>query len=207
MAVRKGVAPTKTSLIRLGEELKFARQGYDLLDQKRNILINELLTLVDRACECESRSLNALKGAYASLELASRDIGKLSLESMVGAIHIESTMDISQRRVMGVSLPMVDTHFEDYPPYLSPGGLSLYLPEAIDEFKATLKVLGELAELKVSIMRLASEVKKTIRKVNALEKIAIPELEESVHFIQGRLEESERESFVLLKMVKKRMEE
>ena len=67
--------------------------------------------------------------------------------------------------------------------------------------------MGRFAELKVSIMRLASEVKKTIRKVNALEKIAIPDLEESVKVIQNRLEEAERDAFVLMKMVKSRLEE
>ena len=60
--------------------------------------------------------------------------------------------------------------------------------------------------MKVSIVRLASEVRKTIRKVNALDKIAIPELQETVKSIQDRLEENERDMFVLMKMVKSRLE-
>ena len=207
MAVRKNIAPTKTNLIKLKDELKFARQGYELLDQKRNILINELLTLVDLAVESEERAFAALEDAYISLEASSRDIGKLSVQSLVGSIRIDSDMSIRQRRVMGVRLPLVTTAFEDFPPYVSPDGLSLHVPSSIGNFKKALKILGELAELKVSIMRLAQEVKKTIRKVNALEKIAIPELEDSVGFIRNRLEENERESFVLMKMIKQRMEE
>ncbi len=207
MAVRKNIAPTKTNLIKLKDELKFARQGYELLDQKRNILINELLTLVDLAVESEERAFAALEEAYASLEASSRDIGKYSVQSLVGSIRIDSEMVIRQRRVMGVRLPQVTTAFEDFPPYVSPDGLSLHIPSSIGNFKKALKILGELAELKVSIMRLAQEVKKTIRKVNALEKIAIPELEDSVGFIRNRLEENERESFVLMKMIKQRMEE
>ena len=66
--------------------------------------------------------------------------------------------------------------------------------------------MGKLAELKVSVLRLANEVKRTIRKVNALEKIAIPGLEQTVHYIQGRLEENERDMFVLMKMVKQNLE-
>lgn len=207
MAVRKGIAPTKTNLIKLKDELKFARQGYELLDQKRNILVNELLNLVDLAVENEARAFSALDAAYLSLEMSSRDIGKLSVQSLVGAIKINSDMNIRQRRVMGVRLPLVETEFEDFPPYVSPDGLSLHIPGAIDNFKKALKILGELAEFKVSIMRLAQEVKKTIRKVNALEKIAIPELMETVGFIRNRLEENERDSFVLMKMIKQRMEE
>jgi len=56
-------------------------------------------------------------------------------------------------------------------------------------------------------MRLAREVKKTIRKVNALEKIVIPDLRETVAFTRSRIEESERESFILMKLVKDRMEQ
>jgi len=63
-----------------------------------------------------------------------------------------------------------------------------------------------LAELKISIIRLAGEVRKTIRKVNALEKIAIPDLKDTVKYIQNRLEENERDMFVLMKMVKSRLE-
>jgi V/A-type H+-transporting ATPase subunit D len=55
-------------------------------------------------------------------------------------------------------------------------------------------------------MRLAREVKKTIRKVNALEKIVIPELDETLAYTRGRIEEAERESFMLMKQVKKRMD-
>ena len=67
-------------------------------------------------------------------------------------------------------------------------------------------MLGKLSELKISVLRLANEVKKTIRKVNALEKIAIPDLKEAVAYIEGRLEENERDMFVLMKMVKENLE-
>ena len=66
--------------------------------------------------------------------------------------------------------------------------------------------MGEFAEIKISIMRLAREVKKTIRKVNALEKIAIPDLEETVRHIANRLEEAERENLILMKTIKERLE-
>jgi len=73
-------------------------------------------------------------------------------------------------------------------------------------FKEVLKLMGKLSELKISVLRLANEVKKTIRKVNALDKIAIPDLKQTVHYIQSRLEENERDMFVLMKMVKQNLE-
>ncbi len=84
-------------------------------------------------------------------------------------------------------------------------GTSFWIDGSIKEFKEALQLMGRLAELKISIIRLATEVRKTIRKVNALEKIAIPDLRGSVLFIQNRLEENERDMFVLMKMVKNRL--
>ena len=77
---------------------------------------------------------------------------------------------------------------------------------AIHRYRRALELMGQRAELKVSIMRLSSEVKKTIRKVNALEKLVIPDKEETVRYLTSRIEEQERESFILLKAVKDRME-
>ena len=85
-------------------------------------------------------------------------------------------------------------------------GTSFWIDSSLEDFKSVLQVMGKLAELKISIMRLAREVKKTIRKVNALEKIAIPELRETVKYIENRLEENERDMIILLKMVKTRLE-
>jgi len=85
-------------------------------------------------------------------------------------------------------------------------GNSFWIDGALSFFKEVLKLLGKLAELKISVLQLANEVKKTIRKVNALEKIAIPDLKETVHYIESRLEENERDMFVLMKMVKENLE-
>jgi V/A-type H+-transporting ATPase subunit D len=76
---------------------------------------------------------------------------------------------------------------------------------AVSEFRDALGLMGRFAELKISIVRLAKEVRKTVRKVNALEKIAIPDLSQTISHIRERLEESDREMFSLLKRVKNRL--
>lgn len=204
--MKKNIAPTRSNLIKLKDELKFAELGYELLDQKRNILVIELLNLVDQAVEYESQVNNSLKAAYQALNDSVMTMGKLKVGNLTGAINIENEIKIKERRVMGVKLPVVDTAYTDNGPYFSPLDTSFLVEEAIEEFKLALKQMGRLAELKVSIMRLALEVKKTIRKVNALEKIAIPDLKESLEFTVSRLEEAERENFILMKMVKTRLE-
>ncbi len=200
------IAPTKTNLLKLKQELKFAELGYELLDQKRNILVIELLNLVDQTVEHQERVQKALSQAYRTFESAVLGMGKLKVFSLASAVNIESKISVRERKVMGVSLPVVETAFSDHPPYYSPQGTSFWIDTALQHFKQALEVMGRLAELKVSIIRLAGEVKKTIRKVNALEKIAIPDLRKTSAFIQSRLEENERDMFVLMKMVKSRLE-
>lgn len=203
----RNVAPTKTNLMNLSEELKFARQGYELLDQKRNILVIELLGLVDQAADFEKQVQRALDQAYANLEQAVLTGGKLQLLHVAGAVNVHSSIELRHRKVMGVRLPVVETDFQENPPYYSPAGTSFWVEAALEGFKDALELMGRLAELKVSIFRLAREVRRTIRKVNALERIAIPELQETVKQIQERLEENEREMFALMKMVKNRLEQ
>ena len=198
--------PTKTNLLRLRNDLKFAQQGYELLDQKRNILIIELLSLVDQTADFQNRVENALAQAYKTLEETVLDMGKLKVQYITGAVNISTDINIRTRKVMGVSLPVIDTKFQEHPPYYSPMGNSFWIDSSLKFFKEALKLLGKLSELKISVLRLANEVKKTIRKVNALEKIAVPNLKETVYYIEGRLEESERDMFVLMKMVKENLD-
>ena len=205
MAARN-IAPTKTNLIGLKNELKFAKLGYELLDQKRNILVIELLNLVDQAVDYQERVDKSLAEAYRTLKEAALDMGKVKVLNISSAIHADASVAIKQRKIMGVPLPVVETDYKEYAPYYSPMDTSFWIDSSLMAFKDALGLMGRLAELKISIMRLANELRKTIRKVNALEKIAIPDLSESVSFIQNRLEENEREMFILMKMVKSNLE-
>jgi len=191
--------------MRLRDELRFAETGRELLDQKRNILVIELLSLVDQAVEYEARLDTSFAKAYSCLEDAVMSMGRLRVGAMASAMDIRSTIKVKQRHVMGVVLPIVDTGFSDHGPYFSPLDTSVSLDGAAIAFREALSMLGHMAELRVSLARLSREVRKTIRKVNALEKIAIPDLEETLHYIRNRLEESERDMFVLMKTVKDRL--
>ncbi len=199
-------APTKTNLLKLRNDLQFAQQGYELLDQKRNILIIELLALVDQTVDFQSKVDIALAKAYKALEETVFDMGKLKVQYLTGAVNIATDITVRSRRVMGVVLPVIETEFKEHSPHYSPMGTSFWIDSSLHFFKEVLKLLGKLSELKISVLRLANEVKKTIRKVNALEKIAVPDLKETVHYIESRLEENERDMVILMKMVKGNLE-
>lgn len=201
-----GIAPTRSNLMRIRDELAFSRLGYELLDQKRSILVSELLTLVDQAVDYQNRVEKALGEAQKSLEDSIMHMGRLRLGNLAGAVGITSEIELGRRKVMGVQLPKVHTSFSGQGPFFSPEGTSMLSEVAIEKYSDALTLMGQMAELKVSIMRLSREVKKTIRKVNALEKLVIPDKEETMKYLEGRIEESERENFILLKSVKDRLE-
>jgi V/A-type H+-transporting ATPase subunit D len=200
------MAPTRSNLLKLSDDLKFAQLGHELLDQKRSILVVELLTLVDQAVDYQSRVQDALKEAQETLSDSIMHMGRLKVANLAGAVDIDYTITLGSRKVMGVQLPKVETTFVDHGPYFSSEGTSIISDLAVGKYRQALELMGRLAELKMSIMRLAREVKKTIRKVNALEKIVIPEDQMTIREMRGRIEEQERENFILMKVVKDRLE-
>ncbi len=200
------IAPTKTNLLRMREDLRFAVQGWELLDQKRTILIMELMALVDQCVDHQRRVESSLAAAFAALEQAVLRMGRLRVAHCAAAVNIEANITLRTRKVMGVTLPVVDTSFVEHAPYFSPMGTTVWIDSSLEAFREALVILGKLAQLKISVLRLAHEVRKTVRKVNALEKIAIPDIRQGLKHIQDRLEESERDMFVLMKEVKDRLE-
>ena len=110
------LAPTRSNLLKLTEDLKFAQLGHELLDQKRSILVVELLTLVDQAVDYEGRVVKALDEAQNSLSDAIMQMGRLRVGNLAGAVNIEYSITLGSRRVMGVSVPKEETSFTDNSP-------------------------------------------------------------------------------------------
>ncbi len=203
----RNLAPTRSNVMKLKDDLAFANLGYELLDQKRSILVVELLTLVDQAVDYQERVDEALLKASESLQTSVMQMGRLKVANVFPSVTITSRIELGNRKVMGVRLPKVQTHFEEKGPYFSPEGTTFQVEDTLEAYREALELMGHLSELKISIMRLAREVKKSIRKVNALEKIVIPRLKDDLAYTSNRIEEIEREGFILLKQIKKRLEE
>lgn len=202
---RYEMAPTKTNLMKVKRDLGFAREGWELLDQKRKILIVELMGLIDRAVEAQEEVEAKLGEAFEALDQALLRMGRREVNMIALGMNIESDISFSEKRVMGVSLPRVKVRFDDRSPYFAAAESSIWIDEAIKKFREVLRLLGTLAEARISLMRLSREVGKTIRRVNALEKIFIPDYDETLKYIEMALEESEREAFFVLKLVKDRL--
>lgn len=149
---------------------------------------------------------NSLREGYELIEKACVTMGRRKLEELSLSVDIKSKLNISERGVMGVDIPVISLEIKENPPYFSPLGVSLYVDEIILKFKEILKVLAQLAEKRISLLRISRELQRTIRKVNALEKIHLPFYRATLKNISDRLEEEARESFSMLKIIKKRLE-
>lgn len=204
---RYSVAPTKTNLLALKDKLAFAREGHELLTQKRDILIAELLGIMASAASAQRAAEEKLAEAFGALEKAVLSLGRRTVRAASWAVDVRITTVITERKVMGVSLPVITSSLSGSPPYYAFASTGFWLDEAQSLFRQVVELLDRVAETRISVIRLAREVRKTMRRVNALEKIYIPDYEETLHYIEEALEESDREAFFILKLIKARLGE
>lgn len=198
------VPPTKSQYLELRRNLDFAEQGFDLLEQKRTILTIELMGNLDAVRRMERDLLPMLSAAFESLREAALEAGSDSLERESFAALGNHEVDVRSRPLMGLALPVLDVSYKPAPPQFGALGTSARVDEVTKRFTEVLKLVGRLAELQNIIIRLARELRKTQRRVNALEKLFIPNYKDTIAYISEALEEREREGVVIMKMIKSR---
>jgi len=205
MMAKLNVAPTKSSYLSLTRQLEFAEEGFDLLEQKRQILIFELMSRLGRARDAERRVAQAMTGAFAALREALLEIGSDAVDRAAVGVRLDHQVEIAEQALMGIRIPDVSVAAEPAGVQFGLLGTSANTDLAMRRFAQVLELLGELAELENVVVRLARELRKTQRRTNALSKIFIPDYSETLRYIVSSLEERERESFIIMKMVKDRL--
>jgi V/A-type H+-transporting ATPase subunit D len=201
---RINVPPTRSNLLRMKQELQFSREGYEILDKKREVLTAELIRLSHDAEMFQEQIWSRLALAYRTLEQARLTMGQEHVEWAALAVNKTVDVQLKFRGVMGVSLPLIEARGKPPEMSYSLGDTTAALDEASAVFREVLDSVPRLAELATSVWRLAGELRKTQRRVNALEHIFIPDYEETIAFIESALEEREREETFRLKRLKTR---
>lgn len=196
--------PTKGNLILAKNSLALAKQGYELMDKKRNILIRELMELIDKAKDIQTEIDGTFTNAYTALQKANIEMGIRNVEDLSSTIPEENSVEIKQRSIMGVEIPLVDYDLSDNKPAYSFFNTKLSLDEATNRFKKVKELTLRLATIENSAYRLATNINKTQKRANALKNITIPYYTQLTHDIQNALEEKEREEFTRLKVIKRR---
>jgi V/A-type H+-transporting ATPase subunit D len=200
----ENIAPTKSNLFKTKERLSIAEEGYDLLEQKREILVMDLMRKVEEVKLLE-RDLDAkVQRSYPVLKRMLVVVSREKAAQLSRTIHYD--FDVQERRIVaaGMNLPGLDAQMPPLQLKYSATNSFAECDETVVEFFELLKTLTELASVRTAAWRLAREVRKTQRRVNALEKMVIPAAKETKVYIEAALEEKDRDAFFTSKLLKKK---
>jgi V/A-type H+-transporting ATPase subunit D len=201
---REQIAPTKSNLLRIKERLATAEEGYELLEQKREILIMELMQKVEQVKLLE-RDLDARAAtAYPALKRMLIVAGRERADRL--SRNIRYRFELTEKKVVaaGMTLPSLEVRIPNAELKYSPANSFAECDETVLEFFELLKILTELAAVRTITWRLAREVRKTQRRVNALEKMVIPTARDTRVYIESALEERDRDAFFSSKLLKRK---
>lgn len=198
--------PTKGNLILAKNSLALARQGYDLMDRKRNILIRELMNLIDEARDIQNEIDTTFTYAYRCLQRANIEHGISMVAQLAYTMPIENSITIQTRSIMGTEIPHVK-----YTPGINTPTYSFHTTResidlAVQAFRKVKDLTVKLSMVENAAYRLAANVKKTQKRANALQNITIPKYSQLVYDITNALEEKDREEFTRLKVIKRTKE-
>ena len=194
--------PTKGNLIASKNSLALARQGYGLMDKKRNILIRELMGLIEEAKEIQKQIDSTFGAAYTALMYANIELGIDFVSDVAGSVPVEDSIQIKTRSVMGTEIPLVRFNDTELTPTYAYFSTRESLDKARECFNEVKKLTVKLSMIENSAYRLARNIKKTQKRANALKNITIPTYETLTKNITNALEEKDREEFTRLKVLK-----
>ena len=201
------IRPTRLEYIRTKRRIVIAKKGLKLLKLKRQALILEFFNASKTVAALRSGLQSELIKGYQSIRMAEMLAGTMQLENEAMKIPQLSNLQIKAKNVMGVRIPKLQggksnnaltEHILELPPSIN---------EAIKAFQNIHKMVLDVAEKETTLRKLLYEIEKTKRKSNAIENVFIPRLDSAVKFIVFRLAEIERDTFVMLKTVKRKMGE
>jgi V/A-type H+-transporting ATPase subunit D len=203
------VSPTRMNLLQRKNQLRVALQGVDLLKRKRDALVAEFFQVVRQALEARDRLNAACEKAYVILSLAKAVEGRQALETAALVERRPVLVDIEIRNIWGIKVPEVRVQrvrqsFLERG--LSPTAVSMRTLESTEAFERVLDAILEVATTELRLRKIGEEIKKTTRRVNALEQVVIPRIRAEIRYINDVLEQRAREDVFRLKRIKKKLE-
>lgn len=189
-------------LIKLKKKVITARRGHKLLKEKRDGLMKEFLSVIKQARELREKTEKKLSLAFKSFIFASADMRPEVMAESLAYPSKKTTLSVSTKNVMSVYTPLFDYKSEgDFVSY-SLASTSAELDSSLETFSEVLEDMVKLAQIEHSAKLMASEIEKTRRRVNALEYVFIPNMDETIKYITAKLNEQERSTITALMKVK-----
>ena len=200
------ITPTRMVLNQLKGRLKTARRGHKLLKDKRDELMRQFMDVVKLNKQLRTRVEEGLTAAFGSLQVASAIMSPEMLEQALLYPRQKVQLDVGKENIMSVNVPVFDFKTEavdtgDMFPY-GFAQTSGELDDALTKLFPVFEDMLELAQVEKSMQLLAQEIEKTRRRVNALEYVMIPDLQENIKYITMKLAENENATKVRLMKVK-----
>lgn len=203
------VSTTRAELLARSDQLLLAKQGHDLLEQKRTVLMKEFIRLVNNVMQhSEELQQVAIKASYA-LARAEAVAGVEEVRSAALAARGELSLSITMTNVMGVKIPHIEqraTARSILERGYAISGTSVSIDEAAAAFEEEVEAILRLSESELRLARLSREIQSTSRRLNALEHFLIPQLESECKFIQNALDERERSDHFRMKLIKRALQ-
>ena len=169
------IAPTKSNLLVMKEKLQVSKNGYDLLEQKRELLVQELMNLVEKVKMLEDDIDRATKEAYPAFKQMLMANSSDQIRRISHSVHYEFGMQEKKFAIGGMSFSSLDVQLPKRELFYSYQGTFATTDNVIEKFFTLLSLITQMASIRTIVWHLADEVKRTQRRVNALDKIVIPE--------------------------------
>ena len=198
------VNPTRMELTRLKRQLVTARRGHKLLKDKQDELIKKFIDLVRENKRLREEVEKELQMAFKNFIMARSQMPQEVLEESLMIPSARVSIDISKENIMSVNVPKIKINKEEGSNIYSYGlaTTSADLDSAITILSGMLEKMLKLAEIEKACQLMADEIEKTRRRVNALEYVMIPSMEESIKYITMKLDENERSNITRLMKIK-----
>jgi V/A-type H+/Na+-transporting ATPase subunit D len=200
------ISPTRSALLASKAAMRTANNGADLLKRKRDALIGEFFALVKDALAAREELTGVSRGAYVSLFGAKSWDSPEAVESLSLAQGGEYQVDMQIQSVYGVKVPRIEVPERGDAGSFSPINVGSRTIQAANDFQGVMGAVIKVAATETKLRRIGDEIKKTSRRVNALEQIVIPGIGEDIRFIRGVLDQREREESFRLKKIKAKLE-
>lgn len=200
----KSTAPTKANLIAAKDQLSLLNTGLDILDESRKALIGAHDSKIKQRDELNDEVNETIARVSKNFKKAMVTMGEAKLNDIASLLPVDNSIILKESEFMQTKVYDID-----FTPQKLSLSYSFYetnetFDQAVLSFNELKSKILKLAELDTTINNLDRQIKKTSKKVNSLEKVQIPKLEDRIKEISSLIEEKEREEFSKTKMVKDR---
>ncbi|MCL6640065.1 MAG: V-type ATP synthase subunit D [Candidatus Rokubacteria bacterium] len=203
------ISPTRMNLLQRRNQLRVAQQGVDLLKRKRDALVADFFKIVRQSLAARDQLAAACRDAYVLLTVAKAVEGREALEAAAIPARRDLLIDIEVRNVWGTKIPevaVVPVRRQALERGQNPVANSARTIESAANFEEVVAAILAVAATEIKLRKIGEEIKKTTRRVNALEQVVIPRLRGETRYIASVLEQRAREDVFRLKRIKRKLE-